>query len=445
MPLRPRRTSLPCPAQARRRTRHDRGGESAGDTWKPGRRLNAPSRRVPGRRHNALTTDRQNRILFVITRANVGGAQKHVAWLIESVRHRFDILVVTGETGFLTARLDELGVQYEVLDSLRREIAPLRDLRACAALRRIIKRFSPDLIHLHSFKASMLGRVAAIGLPSRVIVTAHGWSFSDQNPRSRKIIGLVVERSLARLTDRVVVVCRRDRDTALSRRILSADRLELIHNGVPERGGAPARAQGPGRGARVINVGRLCDQKNQLDLVRLFNALPQSTRLTLVGDGPHHDEIQREILDRGLESRVRLDTDNTEPDNRLAAADIYATCARWEGLPLAVIEALRAGLPIVATDVGGTEELVQSGVNGFLVPAGETRAFAEALERLIADPDLRTRMGSQSRRLYLKRFQLETFITRTLALYQAVLSNETDSTPGAFPDRESSPRERNQS
>ncbi len=367
---------------------------------------------APGRR-----TD----ILIVITRANVGGAQKHLLWLLEALRTRYAFRVIVGETGFLTDRLEALGIPYEYLRALRRRPSPLGDIGATLALRRAIRRHAPDVVHLHSFKAALLGRLAAVGSRTRVVVTAHGWSFTDGNPRVRRIIGRWIEKALGPLTDRLIVVCGRDRDEALRLRLVDRRHLRLIRNGAPDDpGSTPARQERPER-VRLVCVGRLCPQKNQLGLVELVGTLPAVVDLCLIGDGPDRDAVRRLVAKLDLSERVVLDTDNLEPGRQLHRADIYVSCSRWEGLPLSVIEALRTGLPVVATDVGGVGELVDPGVNGFLHARDDMQGIRASIEKLVADPALRSALGAGSRRLYDSRFRAELFIGETADLYEELL------------------------
>lgn len=369
----------------------------------------------------AADSDKRTRILVVITRANVGGAQKHLLWLLAALRTRFSFRVIVGETGFLTERLDEIAIPWEHLHALRRRPSPTGDLGAMLSLRRAMRRHAPDIVHLHSFKAALLGRLAAVGLRTRVVVTAHGWSFTDGNPPARKLIGRWIEKALGPLTDRLVVVCRRDRDEALRHRLVDERRIRLIRNGAPED--EPRREAGVDRRnqVRLVCVGRLCPQKNQAALVDLVDTLPTDVELCLIGDGPDHDAILRLVEKRGLGRRVRLDTDNLEPGPQLRRADIYVSCSRWEGLPLSVIEALRAGLPVVATDVGGMNELVETGVNGFVHPLGDREAIRASVARLVADPALRAAMGARSRQFYEERFRIGNCVEETASLFEELL------------------------
>ncbi|GJL81775.1 MAG: glycosyl transferase [marine bacterium B5-7] len=365
----------------------------------------------------------KERILFAITRSDLGGAQKHILWLIENLVDEFDVRVVVGEIGYLTSELEHLGVSYQFIPSLVRQISPIRDIKTIRCIRSEIKSFQPSIIHLHSFKAAMLGRIATIGKSRHVVVTVHGWSFTDGNPRSRQFIGIPVEKLLAPFSDRLVTVSKRDFDTAIRKKIGRTDQLVLIPNGVPDI--TPSKP-GSGKNNKVLSlicVGRLCEQKNQLALVEILDLLPEYCQLILVGDGPHRQQIEQRIDELGLSGRVTIDTDNTHPENLLQNADIYVSLSKWEGLPLSIIEALRAGLPVVATDVGGSSELVVNRKNGCLITRNSKEVVVKALTELVGDSDLREGMGRNSRSLYLREYTLDRFIRKTREMYRAMLNN----------------------
>lgn len=368
---------------------------------------------------------RRARIVYIITRTNLGGAQKHLLWLLEAVQETFDPVVLVGETGYLTDKLEARKIVFEHVDSLGREPSPVRDFTALLELRRTLRRLAPDLIHLHSFKAAMLGRIAAWRLGIPIVVTAHGWSFTDGNPRIRRLAGPFLERTLAPITDAIIVVCDSDREAALNNRIASDTKFVTILNGAPWRP-APRSRQLANQELQLLNIGRICAQKDQMGLVDLVPLLPANTSLRLVGDGPDRARLLERISASGLDGRILVEEETPEPDFYLDHADIYVSWSRWEGMSLSLIEALRAGLPIVATDVGGTQEIVESGTNGFLVPHGDREGFASAISELVENPDLRIRLGIESRRRFEKLFQVDFSIERTSRLYRHLLRTGTN-------------------
>jgi glycosyltransferase involved in cell wall biosynthesis len=355
------------------------------------------------------------RVLMVITRGEAGGAQVHVLELVRGLQDRVELAVVVGDDGFLAGELRELGVDVRVLPTLRREIDLGVDRRCLRQLRALIRSVRPHLVHTHSTKAGLLGRAAAWreGVPA--MHTAHAWSFSDGLPRRRVAFAAPIEALAGRFTRRFVVVSEADREIALRYRVAREEQLRVVHNGVPD---TPHRAE-PGDGPPVIAmVARMAAPKDHLLLIRALAGVREPFQLLLIGDGPDRSEIERTIEERGLVGRVELAGVSDEVPRLLAGAWIATLISRQEGFPLAVLEAMRAGLPVIASDVGGVREAVEDGVTGLLVPRGDEAALRAALTRLLADAALRRAMGAAGRRAYEARFTAAQNVAGTEAVYR---------------------------
>ncbi len=378
-----------------------------------------------------------HRILMLITLSDWGGAQGHVLALARGLRHLYDVTVACGPGGPLVARLHQEGIRVVEIQGLTRAPSPLTDLTTLVWLSRWMRRERFALVHCHSTKAGLLGRVAAriAGTPA-VLFTAHGWPFAGSwwPPIIRALLALA-ERAAARFTTTIICVSRHDRETALQAGIGPSGRLEVIPNGiapdpwlpdpwladaVPDQGNKRA-----GEPCTAVMVGRFKAPKDPVTLVNAWARVGASHRLLLVGDGPMRPEVEALILKQGLDGRVAVLGARDDVPVLLRAADIFVLSSRWEGMPLAVIEAMMSGLPVVATDVGGVSEAVVHGETGFLVPMGDPDALALALDRLLADPALRRRMGEAGRRRALEHFTEERMLAETAALYERALSGRT--------------------
>ncbi len=174
-------------------------------------------------------------------------------------------------------------------------------------------------------------------------------------------------------------------------------------------------------GPVITFVGRLADQKNPLGLLEAFTHLSHGT-LVMVGEGPLRRKVEHVVRRSALDQCVRLIDPRPDIPDLLAASDIFVLPSRWEGLPLAIIEAMMAGLPVVATRVGGVPELVEDGVTGFLVPPADPRALAGALQRLLSDDALRRRIGAAGREKALREFRLDRMLRETSRLYEELVA-----------------------
>jgi glycosyltransferase involved in cell wall biosynthesis len=361
------------------------------------------------------------RILILITLAEIGGAQTYVAQLLPPLAERFDVVVAAYGPGPLIDAAREAGVRYVPLRHVRRDLQPGRDLLGLLELVTLLRRERPDLLHVNSSKAAALGRVAALAAGPRVrVFTVHGWAFKAYTGPAAALYRWA-DRLLAPLTTVTICVSETERAAGLAARTCRAERTVVIPNAIDvER--AP-RARLDGDPPRIVTVGRLAAPKDPLTLVRALPALGgRRYSLAFVGGGRDQPQVEEELRAHGLTERVALLGDRDDVPALLAGADVFVLASRSEGAPLSILEAMAAGLPVVASDVGGVAELVADGETGVLVPAGEPGALTRALARLLDDRALRERMGAAGRARARDRFDVAELRAAHLELYARKLS-----------------------
>jgi glycosyltransferase involved in cell wall biosynthesis len=372
------------------------------------------------------------KIAYVITRSDlIGGVQVHVRDLAAAmVAHGHDPVVLTGGRGPYTDVLRAAGVETVSLQYLVAAISPYRDSRALAEIASVLRRLKPDLVSTHSAKASILGRVAArvLGLP--VVYTAHGWNFTPGIARGEAAVYRWIERVAAPLASRIITVSHFDRELAVAQRVISARKVVTIHNGMPDIDQS-LRAV-PGRSpVRLVMIARFEPQKDHMTLFQALAGLRHEPwDLDLIGGGPLLSQAETTVRDLGLGDRVRFLGQRMDVAQRLAEAQVALLITNWEGFPRSILEAMRAGLPVVASAVGGIAESVQDGETGFVVAPGDAEGVRQRLRQLLADAELRTRMGRGGRQRYERKFTLEHTVEKTLAVYQQVLAGQVRSEVG---------------
>lgn len=362
------------------------------------------------------------KILYFITNGDLGGAQTHILHLASYLTQDFGINVAMGVKGPLWDALESRGIPVYHIPSLVREVSPSRDILCLHEVVKLFRTVKPDLISTHSSKAGILGRLAArlCGIP--VIFTAHGWSFTEGLPESKRRAYIFAERIAARWATRIICVSEYDRQLAIKCGVGRPEQLITIHNGVPLLQDYELAKAGNGNPVRLIMVARFSKQK---DYQLLFRALleiknNQAFEMYLVGDGPLFSQSKEMVQQMGLTDVVKFLGARKDVPALLAEAQIFVLISRWEGFPRSVLEAMRAGLPVIASDVGGTRESVIDGETGFLIPRGDVEILKDRLLKLINDPSLRVQMGNNGYRRFLSNFTFEHMLEETLKLYREI-------------------------
>jgi glycosyltransferase involved in cell wall biosynthesis len=359
------------------------------------------------------------KLLYIITLSELGGAQKNVADLIEHFSKLHEVTLVTSSDGPLTEHARRCGASVLLIESMGRNISPFDDLRSLQKLLMLLRQVRPHLVHAHSSKAGLIARIAGrlVGIP--VIFTAHGWGFKRGVPLVRRVTVWLTEFATARLNTLIVCPSQYDHDLAIQAGVAPKSKLVTIHNGVdPDAPWAAPERMPP----EVVMVARFKEPKDQYLLIRAFHqADVTNATLTLVGDGPEIDMSKRLAIELGLNSRVRFLGDRRDVSELLADAQVFVLLSRYECLPISILEAMRAGLPVLASRVGGVPEQIEHAVSGFAVEHTDFAGIVDALKRLLEDSRLRKSMGDRGREIFLRRFVLSQMLEAMRVAYERVV------------------------
>lgn len=364
---------------------------------------------------------------MLITLAEVGGAQSYVAQLLATLTGRFDVTVAAWGPGPLRRSATEAGADYVELRHVQRQLSVWRDLLGLFELVRLCRRVRPDIVHANSSKAGVLGRLAAYltRVPVRVF-TVHGWAFKAHAGIASRAY-LWADRRMRPLTTMVVCVSESGRELGIASGTCDSERSVVIPNAVAL---PPLEPRPPRPVPLLVTVGRLTPPKDFRTLVAALAGVRLEFRALVVGDGPERDSAADAIRAAALDERVELIGTRDDVDRILGEADIFVLASRSEGMPMSVLEAMAAGVPVVATAVGGVPELVVEGETGLLVPPGDGSALAQAIERLLDDADLRRRLGEAGRRRVETTFSLRNWQSAHLELYTELLARRGLPLPG---------------
>ncbi len=380
---------------------------------------------------NVADSDSPKSILYVITKANWGGAQKYVYEMACASKNAgFEVTVACGTDGTLTSRLGLAGIHVQHIPGLGRDIAPLEDLKAFSSLLAYIRRTQPDVVHANSSKAGLLAVLAArVSKTPRIIFTAHGWAFNESRPAWQRAIFAAFHLATVWLSDTVVCVSEavmRDAAWMPARKekfivILLGITPEVLE----EKLAARAKLALPTSPIQefptwIGTLAELHPTKGLDTAIEAFaliaNTFPQ-TALVLIGTGQDRNRLAGLVHKHDLIQRVHFCGHVENASRYLKAFDVFLFPSHSEALGFAALEAGLATLPVIASNVGGIPEVISDGETGILIPVGDAAACARALSTLLTNPELGTKLGTALHEKVRTQFTQQQMIEKTLLLY----------------------------
>lgn len=366
------------------------------------------------------------RILYVITLGWWGGAQRYVfdmATAAKAMGH--EVWVITGE-GELPVRLREAGIEVYATQNLQRGLSLGAEVRSFRDLMQFIREVKPDVVHTNSSKGGLFGAIAArLCHVPQVVFTAHGWAFTEHRAAWQKLLFWMGHYATVLLSDATLCVSHAIRRAA-RRMPFVQRRLRVVHNGVPDisfLSREDARKKLAPHLPLPFWIGTIAElhPNKRLDVLieafaRVHRSFPEAA-LVIMGEGSERAALEARIHALGLESSIRLCGHVPNARTYLRALDLFVLPSHTEALGYVLLEAGQAGLPVVASRVGGIPEIVESGRTGFLVPRGEVERFAGAMIELANDANLRHRLGSALEQKVREEFSVEQMLEKTLATY----------------------------
>jgi glycosyltransferase involved in cell wall biosynthesis len=381
----------------------------------------------------------RTKVATVITRMAAGAGGVALRGALALDRDRYEVTMITGSTdvtgaqtasgldvvdgadavkdappGDLLAEAHVSGLEVMRVATLVPQISPRNDRAALHTLAEIFRDRKYDVVHTHSAKAGALGRMAAFQVGAeRVVHTLHGFPWHEFQPWWRRDACVGIERWLGGRTDALLAVGGAVAAEAVRRRLASPDRIRTIPPAVETSGvvfgtaarGLARRRLGLPTGVRLVGtVGRIDYQKAPEDWIDALAGAGDDVWGVWIGDGPLRESLLARARRRGIADRFTLLGYRDDVTDLLPAFDVFALASRYEGLPCALVEAMAAGVPVVATGVNAVPDLVVPGETGVLVPPGQPKLLAKAIGFLLDEPALARRMAGTARRQLGERF-----------------------------------------
>ncbi len=375
----------------------------------------------------------KKKILYVITKSNMGGAQRYVFDLATSLpKDTYDVTVAFGGNGLLAERLHKAGIQTATIKSFERDINMRKEIFAFFELFTLMRTIRPDIVHLNSSKAGGTGAlVARLCGVKNIIFTAHGWPFYEKRSCMWRTLIWFLSYLTALLSHRIIVVSEHDNRKAhmpgLTRKIVK------IHTALPP---ITHRSKTDARTALfeeeiikkhsdkiwVVSTGELTQNKNIGMLIEAIAKLPSVIKnqvfLTIIGDGELRKHLESLVRTHTLQEQVHFLGFIPEVRTLLTAFDIFVMPSQKEGFPYGLLEAGAAGLAVIASTVGGIPEIVEHKKTGLLMPSNEIHELVSALTTLIENKEMRGEIGQKLIEKVSTEFALKEMTTKTITLYE---------------------------
>lgn len=365
------------------------------------------------------------KIVYIITRSDVlGGASVHLLDLAKGmINQGYMVHVLVGGTGIFTDELKKNNISFSSLKHLKREISLIEDVLSFWEIKKYLKQLKPNVVHCHSSKAGLLGRLAAKSLNLPVVFTAHGWAFTEGiSPRKQKIYAQI-EKFLIKFSDHIITVSEFDRIYGFNFGVGSLDIVTIVHNGIPIQDLQIEKVRQFDQPCKIIMVARFDDQKDQMTLIQALGLLKNKNWvMEFIGSGPTVERCKQEANKLGLGDKIKFLGQQRNVKDFLNNSDIFVLSTNYEGFPLTILEAMRAKLPVIATNVGGNNESVIDKETGFLTNKNDVQDLSIALSTLIDDRNLAIEMGKRGYERFITEFTHDLMLTKILKIYTKVVT-----------------------
>ncbi|MBF0451329.1 MAG: glycosyltransferase family 4 protein [Candidatus Magnetomorum sp.] len=378
------------------------------------------------------------RVLHPITRLIIGGAQENTMLTASYLDHSqwsVDILsgIQTASEGSIINEVRDRQLSLFLEPDLVREIHPLKDLKALFRLIRLIKKQKYDIVHTHSSKAGIIGRWAAWLADVPVIVhTVHGWGHHDQQSPLIRQFYILLEKITLKITDQLIAVSGKNIHKGLADGIGKGTDYSVIRSGIElDRFGHPTidketmrkQLMIPSDATVIGTVIRLSPQKAPLDFIEAAALLARQMDkmyFVIVGDGPLRDKVIHAAKEKNIYDRLIMTGLRRDIPELMNIFDIFVLSSLWEGLPRVIPQAMASGLPVVATAIDGSAEIINSGQNGMLVPPGDPKSIAEAVVQLLSNHQLASTIKQEALKT-VDEYSVQKMVDHIESLYERLI------------------------
>lgn len=365
------------------------------------------------------------KIAYLITRADEwGGAQVHVRDLLLWMKGQgHEVILLSGAPGVVSDEVQQYGIPYHEIKNLRRDISLAEDIASVFEIRKLLQGLGADLLTCHSSKAGLVGRLGAFLSGTPVVFTAHNWTFGKGGGGMlKRLIFWFLEWFAALFGGHIITVSEFGRTQARRAFVGSDRKVVAIHNGIPDVA-VPSAPKIEGAPVKIAMIARIGWPKDHIGLLNsLSECRDLNWTLQLIGAGDQ-SALKQRAADLNIQERVEFLGERKDIPAILAQQDFLVLTSEWEGFPLSTLEAMRAGLPVIVSNAGGSAEAVDEGQTGYVVPVGDHQTLVARLRTLIENASLRASMGQKGRASFETFFMFDVMARKTLDIYRRVRRN----------------------
>jgi len=373
------------------------------------------------------------KILYLVTQSSWGGAQKYVFELAKALKKGNDVCVACGGTEELYQKLKEDNIRVIPLSYLKRDISFFSDIKGYFELKKLLKKEKPDIFHVNSSKAGVLGSFVARRMPLKVVYTVHGAVFTAAFSKLKRLFFKWIEKFTAKYKAIIITVSEKDRQLWLKNKICPSEKIITVRNGINLSDELNFLSKDDARKKlnldldnKIIGiVANFYAEKNYIFLIRSFAKLLKDKpelRLVIIGDGAERNKIENEMAALKLKDKIILRGFVKDASKYLKAFDIFVLPSIKEGLPITLLEAQLAKVPIVASKVGGIPEIISDEKYGLLFDINDQKQFLEKIKRLLENNELSNLLVENGYKSVKEKFDFKKQISKTIKIYSDLTS-----------------------
>ena len=374
-----------------------------------------------------MSQSKQRKILYILTKSDLGGVSKYLLEITKGLDKNITPYYIMSSEGYFSEELKKLGIKDEQIFfvPMTNSIFDIKThIKSNLETLKIIQKIKPDLIHCNSTTGGIIGRISGFITRTPVIFTAHGWAFTDGISKGKQIFYKVLETLLAVITKKIICVSEYDRQLALKVMPFFKGKLVTIHNGISDISEEFKKKNFSNNKLKIVMISRFCPQKDPYTLIKAVHQCNQeglNVSLDLWGYGEELDKVLQS-LGKSNTSKIIYKGEISDVTPILKNYDVYALISNWEGLPIGIIEAMRVGLPILVSDVGGNSECIKD--NGYLVKRQDIMDCRRQIKVLWDKLEVLAVIGQRSRKFFEEEFSAEKMTNATYQIYMDIMEKQ---------------------